>query len=169
MNYANVKDYFAYLTNFERASVIKPGSFYSYAYASSKEYPIDILKFFDIFPLVFVTGVDPRNKIFRGLNFHHMPVPERMLWFKRMKIIINLQKMLTLKKSVESLPWMNYKRMLLIHQELDKVARNYRYDRVKGSLRLIPFEDLGEVLKFYARTYYGVGIKDVVRKFYDSK
>jgi hypothetical protein len=162
----SVDNYIKFLSNFERVSTIKPGFVYAYVYRSSKEYPIDTLKFFDIFPLAFITDVDYSKQTFHGLNFHHMPVPLRLLWYRRISAIINIQKVLTMKKTVNNLAWLNYSRMKKVFQFSDRIVRQYRFDRVK-LLRIVPFENMQEILRLYANTYYGVTVNQVNRKFFE--
>jgi len=167
MQYNNVNDYLTYINdNFERVSVVKPGYVYSYVYKSSKDYPIDVLKFFDIMPLTFVTSVNYTDKTFHGLNFHHMPVAERLVWYRRISVLAKILKTVQLKKSITGIPWLNYNRMQLIYEHTNRITRQYRMSRVAVP-RLVPIENMNEVLRFYARTYYGVGINAVSRKFYE--
>jgi hypothetical protein len=164
VNYSSVNNYLTFLDDFERVSVLKPGSVYAYVYNPLRDVPKDILKFYDLFPLTFITDVNYSTQMFHGINLHHMPLPERLLWFKRLSLIINIIKLIRLRS--DRLSWLNYHRMMMLYRKSDRVVRQYSFKRVTHA-RIVPFEKLKEALQFYARTYYGVGINEVSRKFYN--
>jgi hypothetical protein len=163
IKYDNINSYIEYITGFDIVSVLKPGNVYAFIYKSSLDYPDDVLKFFDIMPLAFIT--DLKSDSCFGFNFHHMPIPERLVWLRKINLIARIMRFASMSSNV-NLKWLTYQRMKKVYSKSNRVIRQYLNSRIYIP-RIIPFENLPTVLKFYARTYYGVGINQVSRKFYN--
>jgi len=157
--YGNIVEYIKYLQSFKRASIIRPGYFYVYEYDFMTHYPIEELKFYDYMPLSFVftiiNGKDRRY--FQGLNFHHMPVKARQWWLAKVK---TMARTYFDRGGFRRIPGLDYAALSKIMRKGKFGVRNYRFESVRN-LREVPLNDLDEVLKFYAKTYYAVTIGQI--------
>ena len=169
-NYASLTEYIDYINNTcTPDSRILTGAFYVYVYKFSLDYPNKILKFYDKMPLTFVTDTFTENgkSYFIGLNLHHMPVKERIRWYRRISLVIRVEQFIRLKRRIDRVTWLNYKRIVSLFNKSNLMARKYRVDRVL-KLKKVPFNKVREMLNFYARTYYGVSIAEVSQKYFNE-
>lgn len=162
-NYGLITEYISYLKTFKRSATIRPGYFYLYNYAFYEHYPIEELKFYDYWPLTFVFQImrKPQGQYFLGMNFHHMPVKARQYWLNRVK---RMARVYFEKGGVRRLPAFNYDNATKVMRKGKLTVRQYRNEAVRN-LRIVPLEELDTLMKFYAKTYYGVTIAQVRAKY----
>jgi hypothetical protein len=180
--YASINWYINYLQHFERDTKTVPGQFYAYQYMFTKDKLIhhgdsytpttnpnmvdisyDKIKFYDFWPMTYVFHVNPKNKTFFGLNFHHLPLNIRLFWLKRIQSMFKNQ---FSKEDQLRIPMISYDAVK--HIGNDKIAmactRQYRNDRVMN-LRKVPLDELEKAMSYYSKTYYGVNISQIENKY----
>ena len=169
-NYASLPEYINYINNTcVTDSKILTGAFYVYVYNFSTDYPYGKLKFYDKMPLTFVvdTFTNKGKSYFIGLNLHHMPVKERVKWYRRINLVIKVEQFLKFKRKIDRATWLNYKRIVSLFKRSKLITRKYRTDRVL-KLKKAPFTKISEILKYYAKTYYGATIAEVSQKYFNE-
>lgn len=168
--YNSVGAYHRYLMNFPRTGNIQVGRFFTYLYDFSKDYPYKELKYYDFEPLTFIFSIGP-GEYFTGINFHHIPVRPRLLWLNRViklarRVDNNISTRFTggTGRPVYRIYGLNYPLVYRILFKSKIAIRRYRFDRV-SLLRAIPVNDVDQVMRYYARTYYGVGYEQIVSRY----
>jgi len=151
--------------NFPRAKVIRPGEFYAYTYRFDKtQYPYSELKFWDVMPLVFVYELHKNKeneKMFRAINFHHAPVRPRQIWLNR---TINLTgEAFERNKRLTRLA--SWQRLFVMMKKISKKTVRQYYLKRMIQPRHIPNDRVEEVIRYYARTYYGISISQVEAQY----
>jgi len=151
------KDYLAYLKeNAKKTNKIRVGKFYSFFYNYKTDYDYDIIKFFDYFPLVFIFDITPSSSAhFKGLNFHHLPVPFRK------KIINGMKK---IDKNLENLKIISYNNLKQINKFSPNAIRNYIADSADLVFE-IPPEKVEEIILLATETYDSVSYKQRMANF----
>jgi len=162
-SYGNIAEYIKYLRSFDKAGTIRPGYFYVYEYDFMKHYPIEELKFYDYMPLTFVYKIvkGKDSRYFQGLNFHHMPVKARQWWLNRVKAMASIY---FDKGGIRRLPGINYLVLEKIMRKGVFGVRNYKFESVRN-LRAIPLEEVENIIRWYANTYYGVTIGQIQARY----
>lgn len=174
--YASIVAYHRYLKKFKYVGNILPGRFYAYVYDFSKDYPYEELKFYDFEPISFIFEILPESNSFLGLNFHHMAPPQvRLLWLNRViKFARLIDDPIQTKftggtgRPVFKIGGLNYPRVYQVLRKSKIAIRRYRMDRV-SMLRAIPVNEIDEVMRYYSRTYYGTGIKQIIARYQNYK
>lgn len=161
--FANINSYIKYIReNFSTVGKTNNllGSLFVYNYKFNmnpdfynKDY--DEIKFYDWMPATYIFNIRPESKTFFGLNLHHLPLKARDYWLTRFSGI-NTQG-----KDRFYLP---YDVLKVMHIKSKFGIRQYRMDRT-FNIRLVPFSYWGELFDFYAKTYFGVTIKDVQMRY----
>jgi len=151
--------------NFPIAKVIRPGNFYVCVYRfNRKTEPYSVLKFYDIYPFIFVYELHKnkdKDKMFRGINFHHVPIRSRKLWLGRTKRLIG-ESFDENKRLIRLAAW---QRLFVMMKKLSKASvRQYYLKRVVQP-RLVPNDRVDELLNYYAKTYYGVSINQIEAQY----
>jgi hypothetical protein len=163
MDYGSIVEYNRYLNGFKRAKTLRAGYFYVYKYNFYKNYPIQELKYYDYRPLVFIFNVTNREngKYFIGINFHHLPVKARQFWLRKLQ---SIAKRYFNMGGVQRIPGLNYDTLQKVMKKSIFGVRQYRANAIKD-LREIPLDKLEDIMKFYAKTYYGITIREVQAKY----
>jgi hypothetical protein len=165
-NFSKLVDYIKLLNSLKPASTLRSGYFYCYKYYFYKHYPKEELKFYDYYPLIFCFSVyKAKKEYFYGLNFHHMPVAARRYWMSKFKRIASAY---FKKGGYTRIPAIDYGALLKIMKKAKFGVRLYRFEAVRD-LRQVSLDELNYLMKWYARTYYGVTIKQVQAKYNNFK
>jgi len=160
LQYSSFNNYLEYLkSNFRINSVIRKGHFYTYLYKFGKDYPDDILKYFDWWPLTFIFDVNYDKKYFVGMNLHHMPVLSRQIWVSRLKKV-SAENFENNKQPIR----INYPSLISMFKKSGFIVRNYRMDRV-NLLRKVQLNSVDEVVRYYSDTYYKVSYEQSANRY----
>ena len=140
--------------NSKKVSKIKQGKFYTYYYNFKTSYKDQILKYFDYFPLVYITDITlSSNSNFTAINFHHLPV----------KIRKDL-----LEGIVEYDRPLNYEMLKIINVYSPKAIRKYIIDSV-DMLYEVSSDKIDEFIELSTNTYEGVSFKQRMVHFHRNK
>lgn len=167
-NLQSIRDYMKFLRdNFKLTRSMRPGRFYTYNYNFSRDYPFEELKYYDFQPFVYIFEVSGKYAI--GINFHHIPVKARMMWFDRIeRLSKRLDTTIRLKglggRPVYRLYGLNYPAVYQVLRKSKIAIRKYRLDRMV-QIRAIDIRKFREVSSFFARTYFAVGIKEIIGRY----
>jgi len=152
-------------TNFPVAQTIKPGNFYAYTYRfDKKSEPYNVLKFWDVMPFAFVYELHKNKeneKMFRAINFHHVPVRPRQLWLNR-TVKITGEAFAENKRLHRLASW---QRLYIMMKKISKKSVRQYYLKRMIQPRQIPNDRVEEVIKYYAKTYYGVSISQIEAQY----
>ena len=164
--FGNLSKYVKFLkSNFPVATTIRPGNFYAYTYRfDRKSEPYKVLKFWDVMPFTFVYELHrnkDNEKMYRGINFHHVPVRPRQIWLRK-TINITGEAFEQNRKLIRLASWM---RLFLMMKKLSRKSVRQYYIKRTLQPRLIPNDRVEEVIKYYAKTYYGIGISQVEAEY----
>ena len=167
MSYIDINDYLKYLNeSTQRVSSLQLGAFYTYNYNFYKDKrPYDEVKFYDKVPLIFLFDFKKSkngSNLFFGLNFHHLPVKSRQIWLSRIKKI-HSQAMQKNKR----MNTVDYRQLFYMFKKSTIGVRQYRLEAVSRNRR-VPTDNLDEIMKYYAKTYYGVTYDQVASKYRSS-
>jgi hypothetical protein len=130
-------------------------------YLFKLDYPYEELKFYDHYPLVYIFNKEITSEkkiIYYGLNFHFLPVPSRKIWFSR------IAKMFPKKIESDARLNLDYQMLFSVMKKSVFGVRKYRADRIKKP-RIIPNENMKQILEIANRTYFGVTLAQVVAKY----
>lgn len=172
MAYTNVNEYLKYIKdNFKLTGNINAGRFYHYFYNFSREYPWKELKFYDFFPLTFIFERDGKYAL--GLNFHHLSEKPRHIWLDRVrKLSKQLDEQIKIKglggRPVYKIYNLDYPRVYKILMKSKIGIRRYRLDRI-SQLRAVDLAQLDETMKWISKTYMGVTIKQIQKRYLQYK
>jgi len=140
------------------ASIIRKGRFYSYGYDFSKKEDYNKIKFWDVFPLVFV--FENAGGTFFGLNFHHIPRQSRLIWLARIKKVLSERY-----DKDQPMTSMNYQRLFYMFKKSTFGIRQYKKDRVNNLKRIETPEQIEELMRIVANSYYGVNYPMVENQY----
>ena len=161
--FGRIAKYVKYLRQFPRAGQVKPGNFYAYVYDFDKETePYRVIKFWDTMPFTFVYELNaPIKGMYRGINFHHVPVRPRQIWLARANQLVE-EDMRANKRLVRLSRW--YILFHMLKKLSKKSVRNYYMERTH-KLRRIPNDAVAQAMRYYANTYYGINISNVEKEY----
>lgn len=161
--FSSIANYTKYIKqNFKTTATFRVGNFYSYFYLFDKTLPFDTIKYYDLFPLVFVYEFRSDIKgLFRGINFHHLPVEIRLEWFE----LINNMFTDDIKRNRILFRLADWNKLFRMFKRASKASVRQYYMQNIRELRKVPARNMKETLKYYAKTYYGVNISQVETKY----
>lgn len=162
--FGRLAKYIKFLTQFPRATSIRPGNFYVYVYKFDKDNDFKVIKYWDLMPLIFAYEEyqsKDKNKMLRAINLHHSPVRPRQLWLAKAKKLMETK----FETDSELTRIENWKPLFMMMKKIaKKTVRQYRKKRMV-QVRRIPNDRVEEVIKYYARTYYGISIGRVEKDY----
>lgn len=147
-------------------NILRPGYFYTYNYRFdlNPHFPklsYDEVRFYDWYPLVFIYDVyrekKTNNLVYRGLNFHHLPVRSRRLWLTRLKKYIDHDE---IEEDTKIKPLVDYSNLRSLFIKATFGIRNYRRDRM-FNIQRVPNYKLDSYLGFAAKTYFASTLAEV--------
>lgn len=157
---ANLQTYLQYLkdTGIPSSRVIT-GRFYTYSYMFDKSRDFSELKFYDVYPLVFV--YKQRGQNFMALNFHHIPPKAREIWLSRARFLSGY--LLENDRRVTNLT--NFNQLYNMFKKASTASvRQYKKERVRH-LRRVEAENLDEIMKFISNTYFGISVPAMISRY----
>ena len=162
-DYKVLMNYVRYIKkNCRSAQMIRPFRFYTFDYAFDKETkPYDTIRFWDMKPLVFVFDAYKYDHgiNFVGINFHHIPVISRQIWLARIK------KVQGTKFFDNQFLRMTYNHLWRMFIKVTRYAtRQYRLERT-SKIRVVENDQMDDMMKFYANTYYGATYQNIVANY----
>jgi hypothetical protein len=163
--FANLALYVKFLkSNFPKSKRLFVGNFYTFNYDFDRNVPHQRLKFYDYQPMIFffdrVKGTNKRN-LLQGINFHHLPINIRIKYMTLVKKLVTED----FDKNKRLVRLTEYNRLIKLFRKATKFAiRNYYVENMTN-LRKIPNSEIENALLFYSKTYYGVNITDVEKKY----
>lgn len=171
--YSDISEYFKFLNySFERTNNIQVGKFYSFTYHFDFwKYGWDNVKFYDWYPFSFIFEINAEKNYAVGLNFHHIPLIPRQIWLKR---VLKLGSSIGSKvrivqfggRPVFKISGLNYPLVYKVLRKSKIAIRRYNLHKMED-IRAIPIKYVEETLRYYAKTYYGVGINQIWRRYND--
>ena len=169
-NYKSLPEYIKFLKTElpQPVNKIYPGRFYCYNYKFAMDnIPYSKLKFYDYMPLIYCFEVKQFGWV--GINFHHMPVDARNFWLNKLiklseKVEEQIRYVDVENKRLYKIPNFNYPKCYMILKKSKIAIRQYLTKRAKN-LRPVPLWLIRDVMQFYARTYYGVGINQIDARY----
>lgn len=160
--FGQVKNYVKILKTYRVNTDIKSGNFYSFIYKVDKSRDYNVIKFYDLMPLIFFFDVHPKHKnIIYGLNFHHLPLRARNLFLLRMKELM-AENWDANKRLVRIA---KFERLFIMFKKASKFAVR-QYDlRNMRQIREIPNKDMENISQYYSKTHYGININNVEKNY----
>ena len=140
------------------ASQIRVGRFYTYQYNFDKSGDYNEIKYWDVFPLVFVYMKKGKN--FFGLNFHHIPLQSRYIWIARLKKVVEYQY-----NKDKPLTAFDYQNLYNMFKKATYGVRQYKRMSVRNLKRIETPDQVEELMKIIANTYYGVNYNMVAERY----
>lgn len=160
--FGSIRNYNEFLRSFPRMQRLFRGNFYAFTYDFDLNQRFEKIKYWDLVPLIFVTGrIKSKKNIIQGINFHHLPINIRLVYLNLIKKIStaefeNDRRLVRLAK---------YEALFKMFRKATKFGvRNYDMRNIKG-LRKVPNSNIEEALRYYARTYYGINISNVEKNY----
>ncbi len=158
----NLKDYVKIVMKVSRkANSIRVGHFYTFSYNFKKTYPPEELKFYDYFPLVFVYELERRNNqlYIRGLNFHHLPIRSRVIWYNRLLKIYGENF-----ENNERMVRLSYPNLFSMFKKSVYGIRQYKITSIKKLMK-IPHAELKMIMEIANNTYFDATLAQVSKKY----
>jgi hypothetical protein len=155
----------------EPATIVLPGYFYTYNYRFNlnpnfHKLDFDEVRFYDWFPLTFIYD-GYKNKegklVYRGLNFHHLPVRARRLWLTRLRKYIGEDE---LDNNERIIKMIDYKPLFYLFRKATFGIRNYRRERM-FNIRKVPTHLIDDYMSFASKTYFAATLSQVGLNYKD--
>jgi hypothetical protein len=123
-------------------------------------------RFYDWFPLCFIYDAyksKDHELIYRGLNFHHIPVRARRLWMTRLRKFIGDDE---LNDDERIKQMIQYKELFYLFRKATFGIRQYRRDRM-FEIRRVPANKLDDYMSFASKTYFSATLSEVGLNYKD--
>lgn len=155
----SLKEYQKYLSQFPNGNSekIKDGLMYSYDYDFYKDYPEDVVKYFDKMPLTIFIKYWPQRNLHLGLNIHFLPVLQRASFIKKIQSM-NPQ---AFKKDGFHKVRISYLTIQSILSKSKYCVRWYRPEAI-SNMKMIPNQNWIETSQYAPPTFYKVKIDAVM-------
>jgi hypothetical protein len=158
-----LKNYTKFLKdNFSKTKRMMVGNFYTFTYWFEKDQDFNTIKYYDFMPLIFFFGINEKHKnLYQGINFHHLPLQARKIYMEKMKSLVtedfdNDRRLVRLAR---------YTALFKMFRKATKFStRQYEVANMRD-IRKIPNTMVEEALQYYAKTYYGINISNVEKKY----
>lgn len=135
------------------------GNFYAFEYRFDKTQAFEKIKAWDKYPLIYTIAKVGDNYL--GLNFHHLPVKARRIWFSRFNRLNNISDKNRRVKIMYSLLKTLYTKALFAIRLYN--PKNIFY------MRRIETPKLPLLFEYYSNTYYGINIEQMEFNFNNYK
>lgn len=157
----SLKEYRKYLSQFPDGNPekIKSGLMYSYDYDFYKDYPENVIKYFDKMPLTIMIKYWPQRNLWLGLNIHFLPVLNRAAFIKKLQGT-NPQ---AFKKDGFNPVRISYLSIQSIMSKSKYCVRWYRPEAI-SSMKMIPNKEWINASQYQPSTFYKVNVDAVMKR-----
>ncbi len=157
----SLKEYNKYLSQFKDGDPenIKEGLMYSYNYDFYKDYPEDVIQYFDKMPLTIFIKYWPQRNLWLGLNIHFLPVLNRAAFIKKLEGA-NPQ---AFKKDGCNKVRISYLSIQSIMKKSKFCVRWYRPEAI-SDMKMIPNKQWIETSQYQPGTFYKVNVDAVMKR-----
>lgn len=121
------------------ATHLIPGKFYLYGYDPKMR---NVLPIFDTVPYTLITSIDYEKGLFRGVNFHHIPIQARVAFFTALYEVATSDRIPGDKK--DGMIWQKAKQIAAACGKtplLNGAIRSYLFQQVETRFINVPKED----------------------------
>jgi hypothetical protein len=166
--YTRLREYERFLRlNFEPCKTINVNRFYVYFYKFSLAYKLDILKYFDFRPLVWIFRVNKTHAW--GINMHKLSVEGRLEWMSRIrKLSEDINDKLALINFDDGryyrIPGISYPKIIKIFKKAKIAIHCYKLENIIQPRR-VQLSTFSEAALFRANTYFNCTYKEIAMRF----
>lgn len=156
----------------EETSLVRPGFFYTYNYRFNlnpmfPKLSFEEIRFYDWFPLSFIYDAYKEKAtgklVYRGLNFHHLPVRARRLWLTRLRKVIGEDEF---NEDMQIHQMVDYDKLFYLFRKATFGVRNYRRERM-FNIKRVSHNKIDDYMSFASKTYFSSTLTQVGLNYKD--